>query len=221
MLAGARELRIYENGVGAINLPLTPAQIGVQATRSTHPLFLRMLTELLRLIFDCEFEITLPFSFSTKGEMCGNLNRSPWGLLATKTVSCDGFPSRRLGGEHCGTCTSCILRRLSLFAGGFEEGQVSDLYRSDVVHGSSGIPEEQLRPLADMLTQVNRMRFALRSAEPWINLVSEFPEIVAALEGFSDLNALYVKERILGLYSRYCREWNEFPARPPCWALAA
>lgn len=30
-----------------------------------------------------------------------------------------------------------------------------------------------------------------------------------------------VKENLVGLYSRYCREWAAFPARPSAWASAA
>lgn len=220
-MAGAKELRIYEGGIGAINLPITPAQLGIQSTRSTHPLFLSLLADFLKLVFDQEFTLSLPCALLTKGEMCACLKKSPWRQLAIRTVSCDGFPSRQPGGEQCGVCTSCILRRLSLFASNFEEDRDSGLYRVDFLHGISGVPESQIRPLADMLSQANRIKYALLDTSPWLGLTTEFPEMLTALEGFSSLGSPCVKEELVGLYSRYCREWAEFPARPPCWSLAA
>src|SRR5207248_1931665 len=38
--AGLRQLRVYENGVGAINLPYLESQVGTHSTRAMHPLTL-------------------------------------------------------------------------------------------------------------------------------------------------------------------------------------
>jgi len=40
VMAGGGDLAVYENGVGALNLPISAAQLGAQSSRSSHPLAL-------------------------------------------------------------------------------------------------------------------------------------------------------------------------------------
>lgn len=222
LLVGANELRIYENGVGAINLPLTPAQLGAQSTRSTHPLAVRGLEHFLKLIFEREFRISLPCLFHTKAEMCRMLADSRWRDMAVKTVSCDGYPPRHSLGEQCGVCTSCLLRRQALWLADFCEDSITRRYRHDVLGSPGDVPVNEQRPLADMLAQVGRLQTALRSSQPWDLLCIEFPELTelsAVLESEGDRQVC--RDRLSGLYRRYVREWQDFPARPSGWALTA
>ena len=217
-MAGANRLRIYENGVGAINLPLTAAQVGTQSTRSTHPLALYKLSRLLSLVFDEEFFLDLPFIFSTKGELCSRLAATKWRRLTGDSVSCDSFPLRTKGPVHCGECTSCLLRRQACWVAGLIEDQIPDAYRADVL---SGDPDLDFRPLADMVIQAQRLNWEVSKAEPWSQLAAEFTEIIEVVEALQMQGEVESESRLVDLYSRYSLEWKRFPARPLGWRMAA
>ena len=91
LMAGAKELYVYENGVGAISLPYTAAQVGAHNTRATSPLFLAGMSEFISTVVGHQFEIRNPYLFRTKGQMCEALRGSRLRDLIRLTGSCDGF----------------------------------------------------------------------------------------------------------------------------------
>lgn len=218
LMAGASEVLVYENGVGSINLPLSEAQLGAQSTRATHPVALYRLERFFCSLLGQRIHLRLPFLFLTKGQMCEKLRESPFRSLALQTISCDGFPQRQKGPEQCGVCTSCLLRRESLWAAGFGEDRREGLYRHDVLGDVSAIPGDNLAPLWDMLSQVSRLERALFSATPWQSLAIEFPELQEIRDTLTDWHGSYtrssIEERLVDLYTQYCMEWECFPARP-------
>lgn len=225
LMAGARELSIYENGVGAINLPISPAQLGAESSRSVHPVALWKLEQFLRLVLEQDFRLRLPLLFSTKGEMCSALRKSRFSPLALRTISCDGFPARVKGPEHCGTCTSCLLRRQALWTGGFSQDQEPQRYRRDLLAGVEGLPPAHLAPLWDMLGQVEKLEGALASPRSWSSLAIEFPDLLetrdVVRDWLSPIARAAVEEKLTALYRSYCHEWHEFPARPPGWTSSS
>ncbi len=56
-LMGKRQLFIYENGVGAINLPYSKATVGLDHSRSINPITLLMVSDLVSEIIGERFEI--------------------------------------------------------------------------------------------------------------------------------------------------------------------
>jgi hypothetical protein len=223
LMAGGDELTIFENGIGSLNLPISAAQLGAQSTRSTHPVALSKLEQFLHVLLGGEFRLRLPFLFSTKGEMCRRLLGSRFADLGLETVSCDGFPPRLPGPVQCGTCTSCLLRRQALWVGGFFGDREPGRYRRDVVTDPSAIAAGNLAPLCDTLTQVSTLERASLSTTPWINLAIDFPDLAevrdVVSEWLSPVARKEIEERLTTLYATYCREWRQFPARPPGWAL--
>jgi 7-cyano-7-deazaguanine synthase in queuosine biosynthesis len=222
VMCGASELLVFENGVGAINLRLSDAQLGSQSTRATHPITVKKLELFLRRLLDRDLHIDLPCLFLTKGEMCERLKVSPFSHLATRTISCDSFPQRTVGPEQCGVCSSCLLRRLSLWSGGLHSDD--ETYRYDVIDGMEKIPSNKLDILWDMLHQSNRFGEALRSSSPWRNLVIQYPELQEVrdvLAASTASPAIDVERRLLELYGRYCSEWEAFPACPPGWSFSS
>lgn len=209
VLTGTNRLRIYENGIGAINLPLTPAQIGAHSTRATHPFALREMEDFFACVRDDNFGLELPFLFTTKGEMCKRLRSSRLKTLVEATISCDGFPPRQSGSPHCGHCTSCLLRRQALWEGGFSIG--SDHYRSDVLAVEATSDEAvNTLPLNHMLEQVHRLKMILEVANPELKLLEEFPEIHDAIDALLAKNTPDCRPKLLELYRRYCLEWQAF-----------
>lgn len=111
---GCRRIVSCEPGYGALNLPLSDAQIGAMSTRSMRPSMLRSWEVLLGRALETELCFDLPFMFLTKGELAARAE----GLLpmmAQASFSCDrGNTSMGGGTIHCGKCSSCICRRIAL-----------------------------------------------------------------------------------------------------------
>jgi len=176
--ASARELRVYENGVGAMNLPLTEAQYGSHNTRAMRPETLVKASRLMSLVLTEVFEIVNPSFTMTKAQMCARL---PAALRegVTTTVSCDTGLTHRASRVHlCGTCTSCLLRRQALRAGGlahYDDAEAGG-YRSDVREVVAPGDQRALR-LHYMLNQAAQMDRALRDARPSEALMCTFPDL--------------------------------------------
>ena len=118
--AGSAGPHIYENGIGAINLPYDQSQIGTDTAKAVHPRVLWQVAELLGLAVEKPFSIVNPCIYLTKAEMlCHPSVRQVLEALPL-TFSCDGFPVRAEGKPQCGFCTSCLLRRFSLEIAGLD-----------------------------------------------------------------------------------------------------
>jgi hypothetical protein len=112
-------LRVPENGLIAMNVPLDPLRLGSNSTRTTHPYYMARWNDLLDII-GIDGEIQNPYWDKTKGEMATN-SRNPTLLksLATESLSCSSPTKGRwqgLGIEHCGYCLPCLIRRAALKA---------------------------------------------------------------------------------------------------------
>jgi hypothetical protein len=115
-------LRVPENGLIALNVPLDPLRLGSNSTRTTHPFYIARWNDLLAEL-GIDGRVENPYWDKTKGEMvasCANeiLLRS----LADNSLSCSSPASGRWQGrqghgiEHCGHCLPCLIRRASLDA---------------------------------------------------------------------------------------------------------
>lgn len=116
-------LLIPENGLIALNPPMTTRRRGPLSTRTAHPYYLAS----LQTLFDdvgMEIEIQNPFEFMTKGEMIKSCNDQKLiQSLAPKTISCGKWKRRN---QQCGKCVPCLIRRSSIFSASVVEPQ--DLY---------------------------------------------------------------------------------------------
>lgn len=84
----SHEVIVYENGIGAINLPLDHTQFGTMTTRGVHPEWLHDLALLAAQVLESRIQIRLPNLWRTKGDMCQQLWASGlWGV-ADETASC-------------------------------------------------------------------------------------------------------------------------------------
>lgn len=147
---GPIELRVPENGLIALNAPLTPRRLGSHSTRTTHPHYLA----LLQTLFDnvgIAAVLNNPFELLTKGEMVGRFQGDPTFIkIASGTVSCGKWKRKS---QQCGRCVPCLIRRASLYAGDVEDrsGYQNELLK-DV------LDDEELRDdLVAMLTATRRV----------------------------------------------------------------
>jgi 7-cyano-7-deazaguanine synthase in queuosine biosynthesis len=214
--AGASELSIFENGIGAINLPYDASQVGSFNSRAVHPLALLRMGEFLTTLRGKEFVFQSPFLFQTKGEMCCHPTVQSLSAYIPRTFSCDGFPVHARKKPQCGSCTSCLLRRLSLQSAGLSKFDPANGYVADLSNSKSKVSERQLRHLRVMEWQYHKIKQSVLSEAPWQNLISEFPELqnfCAEMTCRSRSSEDEIQRSLLKLYSRYVAEWDNFSAR--------
>lgn len=113
-------LKVPENGLIAVNVPLDPLRLGALSTRTTHPFYIARWNDALAAL-GITGRIENPYWDKTKGEMVracadGVLLRR----LVPASLSCASPTKGRwrgLGTQHCGYCLPCLIRRASLTAG--------------------------------------------------------------------------------------------------------
>jgi hypothetical protein len=214
LFARCASLYLYENGLGAINLPYDESQIGTDNARSVHPRVLREIGDLLSIIGNRRFLVLNRSIYQTKSQMLKHeAIRAVKGAVGL-TFSCDGFPVRVRGHAQCGFCTSCILRRYSLEAAGLTD-EDSDGYLQDWKSGNFRPTKHHLRGLRAMDWQVLRMKKCMASSDPWRATCFEFPELRAVV---NDLCFAYdqtpdeVESQLLNLMRRHIADWQNFSA---------
>lgn len=107
-------LYVCENGFISINPPLTGGRLGSLSTRTTHPVVLSLLQQVLDSA-GLRVRIVNPYRFKTKGEML--IECADQHLLeahACQTTSCGRF--KQFGYKHCGRCVPCLVRRAAFYA---------------------------------------------------------------------------------------------------------
>ena len=209
--AGTEMLWVYENGVGALNLPMNETQLGADNSRGVHPRSLLLAEDFLRVALQRTVHISNPFLFSTKTQMCRALINSGFAYAVSYTISCDGFPQRiHNQPSQCGHCTSCILRRQSLRASGLE--QYDHGFRYDVLSPQTIQSKDYLYDLEAMRGQVHKIGCCLASEDPWRSLCTSFPKLarthaeLVAREGLT--NHSEISGRFVDLYRAYVWEWG-------------
>ncbi len=113
-------LKVPENGLIAVNVPLDPLRLGALSTRTTHPFYIARWNDALQEL-GLSGRIENPYWDRTKGEMVaacanGDLLRR----LVPSSLSCASPTKGRwhgLGTQHCGYCLPCLIRRAALVAG--------------------------------------------------------------------------------------------------------
>jgi hypothetical protein len=200
-------LNLYENGIGAINLPYRKSAIGLDHTRSVHPLTLLKVGNLISELIGEKFTIRNPFLFRTKGEMCQQLAEDERYDLPALTISCDS-PHRKQP-IQCGYCSSCILRKQALAA-----SYIDDKTDYIVPHGAPPAGDTRIF-LDNMLFQVSALKLLLDTAEDtvslWISLTSRFPEMDDIVDRTCEAEKLTITEmrkHLIRLYKTYVYEWD-------------
>ncbi len=116
-LAGPFVLKVPENGLIALNVPLDRLRLGALSTRTTHPFYIARWNEML-VALGIAGRIENPYWDKTKGEMvAGCVNPSLLAKLAPASLSCSSPSKGRWTKQpqgHCGFCLPCLIRRASL-----------------------------------------------------------------------------------------------------------
>lgn len=204
---GKKELFVYENGIGAINLPYRNSEVGLDHTRAVNPISLfktsKFISSLLR---EGKFTVINPFIFTTKGEMCRLMRQKKCVSPIFESFTCDS--PHRSSPSQCGYCTSCLLRRQSLLAAGISDKTKYVLEEGDPTR------ENLKAPINAMLFQVEKIRKIVednKGEEKWIRFIELYPEIERIFECINmdeKRSGNKIKESLLNMYKIYCEEWD-------------
>jgi 7-cyano-7-deazaguanine synthase in queuosine biosynthesis len=213
-LMGQQVLCVYENGIGAINLPYRASAVGLDHSRSVHPLTLLMVSDVVSELLGEELRVRNPFLFWTKAKMCKALAEDGRSDLPPLTMSCDS-PHRQFQQPiQCGYCSSCILRKQALAA-----SKIEDRTRYVVPHGNypAGDPSLHLR---HMFAQVCTFRRLLGASDnpnfQWEALTRKFlrlDDIVDRSAAAENLLPADMQNRLIKLYQTYVAEWDTVESR--------
>jgi hypothetical protein len=117
---GPFTLKVPENGLIAVNVPLDPLRLGALSTRTTHPFYIARWNDALTAL-GITGRIENPYWERTKGEMvAGCANGALLTRLTPMSLSCSSPVKGRwqgLGTQHCGYCLPCLIRRAALLRG--------------------------------------------------------------------------------------------------------
>jgi len=116
-LASPFVLKVPENGLIALNVPLDQLRLGALSTRTTHPFYMARWNDLLRAL-GVGGKIENPYWDKTKGEMVAQCaNPALLKQLTRLSLSCSSPTKGRWTKTpqgHCGYCLPCLIRRASL-----------------------------------------------------------------------------------------------------------
>src|SRR6266571_2037662 len=116
-LGGEFTLRVAENGLIALNVPLDALRVGALSTRTTHPFYLARWNELLGLL-GIAGQLDDPYWKKTKGEMVAECkNQKLLKAITPMSLSCSSPTKGRWNGNppgHCGYCMPCLIRRAAV-----------------------------------------------------------------------------------------------------------
>lgn len=157
---GASTEYIFENGVIALNIPLTPSRI-YSNTRTAHPQFLSKYQVLLDSLFGRRVNIRNPFLEMTKGEVVELLNSKGFRDLVSATITCPYCLSMRwkrvstTTTKNDGYCFPCIVRRSAVYYASLEK--YDGHYQEDVTGEYSKISQEGKKILLEMFDFARQM----------------------------------------------------------------
>ncbi len=196
-------IRFYENGVTSLNLPISPQMIGGRASRTTHPQTLWRLSQLFSLLFEKPFAVENPFQWSTKPEILKRLASLGHSDLCATTSSCVNTWQRRGEHTHCGLCSQCVDRRVSVIAAGLaEEHDPGRGYECDVMVGErTGADLLFVERYVGSTFEINRIptahEFAARTGE------------IAHVIPYTGMPSDVTVQKVFDLYRRHSAEVSQ------------
>lgn len=159
-------LAMPENGLIALNPPLTHRRLGSLSTRTAHPYFLGLMQQVIDDL-GLPARIDNPCHLKTKGEMMRDCeDQATLATVASRTVSCGKWKRKS---KQCGRCVPCLIRRAAFHRAGIADRTE---YRFRALRPVLANEEERDDLLAMMLA-VTKARTA--PLDPWVSLSGPLP----------------------------------------------
>jgi 7-cyano-7-deazaguanine synthase in queuosine biosynthesis len=213
-LMGQRTLHVYENGIGAINLVYSKASIGLDHTRSVHPITLLMVGEIISELLGENFQVKNPFLFWTKAQMCQALAEDGRSDLALVTISCDSKHRKSEQPTQCGYCSSCLLRRQALTAANIEDKTPYIVLHEQ--HSEKDRSEYFLNMRKQVHIFAHLLSVSGETNDQWEALTrrySDLEDIVDQTAIAENLSPSDMQGRLIQLYQSYVAEWKAVESR--------
>lgn len=116
---GTVPVYVPENGFISLNVPLNAGRTGSLSTKTTHPVFLSKLQEVLSSL-GLPVSLVRPYAFKTKAELMAECSdRGLLTRLVGRSTSCGRYGYYNY--THCGRCVPCQVRRASFLASGIPD----------------------------------------------------------------------------------------------------
>ena len=190
-LLGVQEVNFYENGIVSLNLPLTDEVLRSRATRTTHPLTLKLFQDFFNLCTQEPVIFKNPYIFLTKKEVVGITLKSKARDLIHLSSSCTRTIMASSLQKHCGVCSQCIDRRIAVLS--HKSIDTSFDYATDVFFGERKV--DPAKNTYDKGVAVSYMRFAneiskMSDEEFDFAYGSLIDDAAGALDGYSSIRPL-------------------------------
>ena len=194
-------LFIPENGLIALNVPLTGSRSGSLSTRTTHPYYIASYQNLLNAI-GLNVNLELPYRFHTKGEMLrGCADQQLLRERFRATMSCAhpgvGRYDKKSARDHCGYCLPCLIRRASLLAAGMAQREkyfIRDLKRnppSPLLKRGEDIRAVRMAVARSQKLNEPQALFEVLAAGPIPNPTERLEYARVYMRGLKELDALF------------------------------
>jgi hypothetical protein len=176
----------YENGVVSVNLPIRRQVIGTMATRTTHPLFLNRLQNLLTNVAGRGISVDNPFAWMTKAEVVNRLRNLGGADLIAMTTSCSSVRARTTSEPLCGCCSQCLDRRFAVLAAGLAEHDPENRYEVRLFLGSRRreqdrtMAQDWTRHAARFLSDASPKEFAVAFGAELSDIAAGYPSRLVA-----------------------------------------
>ncbi|OCQ98768.1 hypothetical protein BCD64_22185 [Nostoc sp. MBR 210] len=213
-LMGQRILSIYENGIGAINLFYRASAVGLDHTRSVHPLTLLRVGEVVSELLGEKFQVQNPFLFWTKAQMCKALAEDGRNDLASLTMSCDSPHRKSQQPTQCGYCSSCLLRRQALAAANIEDKTAYIVFHEKHPDKDRSLPFLNMREQVHIFKKL--LSVSSESVGQWEALTrrfSDLEDIVDRTAAAENLLPIDMQSQLIQLYQNYVAEWDTVESR--------
>jgi len=190
---GLSLILVYENGDGvvALNLPVSRQVVGAKATRTAHPKVLEGLAQILSRVAGVDFSVTNPFALRTRAEIIGQIVECGAADLIKNTVSCAYVHKSSTEHPHCGVCSQCVDRQLSMRVAGAEQHD-SELGYGVHLENGEWSDEDARVMLLDYLDAAERFSRCKTKEE----LLSLFGEMTRAIRGSAEMGRRDAAHRI-------------------------
>jgi hypothetical protein len=188
-------LYLCENGLIALNPPLTGGRLGSLSTRTAHPRFLRTIQAVLSAA-DLGVTITNPYVLKTKGEMLAECRDEELLLNhARHSTSCGRF--LRFGYKHCGRCMPCQIRRASFVHAGIRDN-TGYVYANLGKKGEEHRGFDDVRSAALAIAQMRAGGIAswLGSSMSWTSTTERAEYVSVAERGLNELAELHARYNV-------------------------
>lgn len=191
--AGRKEIIVPENGYISLNIPLNRMRIGSLSTKTTHPVYMRMLQNIWDDL-DLKVDLVLPYKYKTKGEVLVECkNQEMMKSLIFGSTSCGKY--QRHGLRHCGECVPCLVRRAAFLKAGLED-ETENGYCVESLKGSDS-QDVAAAAMACIEVQTNGIDKFVKSALSFCDSTERNGYLGVVSRGLEEIRMLLLEHEVL------------------------